>query len=63
MIHYADAMPNTNTSDYLSEKLHQSYPSLAAIFSEVSGTTIENFVMAHKIERVKELLLYDEFTS
>jgi len=62
MIHLPNGMPNTNTSDYLSEKLEQSYPPLAAAFSEVTGTTIENFVIAHKIERVKELLLYDELT-
>ena len=62
MVHYSDSIGETNISDLLSEKLNQSYPPLSAMFSEVTGTTIENFVIAHKIERVKELLLYDELT-
>lgn len=60
MVHYADEPPKTNFSDYLSEKLNYDYTYLANIFSEVTGTTIEKFIIAHKIERVKELLLYDE---
>jgi AraC-like DNA-binding protein len=49
-----------NLSVYLSEKLNHSYSFLANLFSEVNGTTIENFFMAHRIERIKELLMYDE---
>jgi len=60
MVHYADELPKTNFSDYLSEKLNYDYTYLSNIFSEVTGTTIEKFIIAHKIERVKELLLYDE---
>jgi len=60
MVHYADDPPKTNFSDYLSVKLDYDYTYLANIFSEVTGTTIEKFIIAHKIERVKELLLYDE---
>ena len=60
MVHYADDPPKTNFSAYLSEKLDYDYTYLANIFSEVTGTTIEKFIIAHKIERVKELLLYDE---
>ena len=60
MVHYNDEVPKTNFSDYLSEKLNYDYTYLANIFSEVTGTTIEKFIIAHKIERVKELLLYDE---
>lgn len=60
MVHYSDEVPKTNFSDYLSEKLHYDYTYLSNIFSEVTGTTIEKFIIAHKIERVKELLLYDE---
>ena len=60
MIHYADERPKTNFSDYLSEKLDYDYTYLANLFSEVKGQTIEHFIIAHKIERVKELLLYDE---
>ena len=60
MIHYADELPKTNFSVYLADKLKYDYTYLANLFSEVTGTTIEHFIIAHKIERVKELLLYDE---
>jgi AraC-like DNA-binding protein len=60
MVHYADEPLKTNFSDYLTEKLHYDYTYLSNIFSEVTGITIEHFLIAHKIERVKELLLYDE---
>jgi AraC-like DNA-binding protein len=60
MVHYADELPKTKNSDYISEKLDHEYTYLANIFSETAGTTIEQFIIAHKIERVKELLLYDE---
>jgi AraC-like DNA-binding protein len=62
MVHYADEPPRTNFSDYLSGKLHYDYTYLSNIFSEVTGITIEHFIISHKIERVKELLLYDELT-
>jgi AraC-like DNA-binding protein len=60
MVHYSDELPKTNFSDYLSEKLDYDYTYLANLFSEVQGTTIEKFIIAHKIERVKELIIYDE---
>lgn len=60
MVHYADEMPKVNFSVYISEKLNYDYTYLANIFSEVKGITIEHYIIAHKIERVKELLLYDE---
>ena len=60
MIHYADELPKVNYSDYISEKLHYDYTYLANIFSEVKGITIQQFIIIHKIEKVKELLLYDE---
>jgi AraC-like DNA-binding protein len=60
MVHYTDDVPRVNFSDYLSEKLNYDYTYLANLFSEVTGITIEHFIIAHKIERVKELLLYDE---
>ena len=62
MVHYEDELPKTNFSDYLSEKLNYDYTYLANIFSEVTGITIGHFIIVHKIERVKELLLYDELT-
>lgn len=60
MVHYAEERPKTNFSDYLSENLQYDYTYLANLFSEVTGTTIEHFIIAHKIERVKELIVYDE---
>lgn len=60
MVHYTDELPKVNYSDYISEKLGLDYTYLSKIFSEVKGITIEHFIIAHKIERVKELLLYDE---
>jgi AraC-like DNA-binding protein len=59
-VHYTDEQIKTNLSDFLSEKLNYDYTYLANLFSEVKGTTIEKFYLSHKIERVKELLVYDE---
>ena len=60
MIHYSDDVPKTNYSKYIGEKLNYDYTYLSNIFSEVKGITIQQFIIIHKIERVKELLLYDE---
>jgi AraC-like DNA-binding protein len=62
MIHYADEMPRINYSEYISEKLGCDYTYLSSIFSEVKGITIQQYVIFHKIERAKELLIYDELT-
>lgn len=64
LIHYSDNDEELkiNFSDYLSEKLQYNYTYLANLFSEVQGTTIEHYIIYHKIERVKELLVYDELT-
>jgi AraC-like DNA-binding protein len=64
LIHYSDEEQelNINFSDYLSEKLQYNYTYLANLFSEVQGTTIEHYIIYQKIERVKELLVYDELT-
>jgi AraC-like DNA-binding protein len=60
LVHYSDEQIKVNLSDYLSEKLSHDYTYLANLFSEVQGTTIEKFFIAHKIEKAKELLVYDE---
>jgi len=60
MIHYSDEVPKVNFSDYLSQKLDHNYSMLSNLFSEVKGMTIEQFIILHKIERVKELIIYDE---
>ena len=60
MVHYREDLLKVNFSDYLSEKLNYDYTYLANLFSEIQGTTIEKFIIAHKIEKVKELIIYDE---
>ncbi len=60
MIHHAEEAPKTNYSDYISEKLNYDYTYLSNLFSEVKGITIQQFIIINKIERAKELLLYDE---
>jgi len=60
MVHYADEQLKVNFSEHLSQKLQLDYTYLANLFSEVKGVTIEQFIIAHRIERVKELMLYDE---
>lgn len=60
MVHYPDEVIKTNFSDYLSEKLNHDYTYLANLFSEVQGTTIEKFIINHKVERIKELIIYGE---
>ena len=62
MVHHSEELPRVKNSDYIEEKLHHDYTYLANIFSEVTGTTIERFIIAHKIERVKELLVYNELS-
>lgn len=60
LIHYSDEELKINFSDHLSEKLKYDYTYLANLFSEVHGTTIEQFIISHKVERIKELIIYDE---
>lgn len=60
MVHYSDELPKMNYSDYISSKLDYDYTYLSNLFTEVKGMTIQQFIIIHKIERAKELLLYDE---
>jgi len=62
MIHYADELPEVNYSVYISQKLNLNYTYLANLFAEVKGITIEQFIIVHKIEKVKELIIYNELT-
>lgn len=62
LVHQQDNNLKINLSDYLTSHLHHDYHYLSTLFSEVEGTTIEKFHIAQKIERVKELLVYDEMT-
>jgi YesN/AraC family two-component response regulator len=60
LVHYNEDQIKTNLSDYLAEKLNHNYTYLSNLFSEIKGTTIEKYYLSNKIERVKELLVYDE---
>lgn len=60
MVHYSDELPTVMYSEYISKKLGYDYTYLANTFSEVKGTTIQQFIIVNKIERVKEMLLYEE---
>ncbi len=60
MIHHSEILPKTNYSEYLSVQLNYDYTYLSNIFAEVKGVTIQQFIIIHKIERIKELLLYNE---
>lgn len=62
LVHHQDNDIKTNLSELLSEKLHHDYSYLSNLFSEVEGTTIEKYFIAQKIEKVKELLVYDELS-
>lgn len=60
MVHHSDENIKVNFSNFLSEKMNHDYTYLANLFSEVQGTTIEHFIISHKIERIKELIIYGE---
>ena len=60
MVHHTDEMMKVNFSEFLSNKLNHDYTYLANLFSEVQGITIEQFIISHKIERIKELIIYGE---
>ena len=62
LVHYSDDQLNTKFSEYISNKLHHDYNYLSNLFSEIEGTTIEKYFIAQKIEKVKELLKYDELS-
>lgn len=60
MVHHTNGIIKVNFSDYLSEKLNHDYTYLSNMFSEVKGITIQQFIIIHKVEKIKELLIYDE---
>jgi AraC-like DNA-binding protein len=62
MVHHSDEDLKINFSEYLSEKLHHNYNYIANLFSEVQGVTIEHFIINHKVEKIKELMIYGELT-
>lgn len=61
MVHHTEEVIKVNFSEFLSDKLKYDYTYLANLFSEVQGTTIEQFIIFHKVERIKELIIYGEY--
>jgi len=62
MVHYSDDIPKVNLSDYLSKHLNYDYTYMAGLFSEVQGITLEKYLISYKIEKVKELIVYDQLS-
>lgn len=62
MVHYNGEPIKVNYSVYIESKLQKDYHYLSNLFSDVTGVTIEKYIISQKIERVKELLVYDEMT-
>jgi len=60
MVHHSDSQIKINFSDYLSERLKYDYTYMANVFSEEQGVSIEQFIISHKVERIKEYIIYDE---
>ncbi len=60
MVHYSEEALLINFSDYLSEKLQLDYTYMSNLFSEVQGTTIEQYIISNKVEKIKELIIYNE---
>ena len=62
LVHYSGEQPKTNFSEHISSQLHHDYNYLSNLFTEVEGTTIEQYFISQKIEKAKELLVYDELS-
>lgn len=62
LVHYEDNTSKLKLSEYLKEKCHYDYSFLSKLFSEVNGISIEKYYIAQKVERIKELLVYDELS-
>ncbi len=62
MIHHSSEFPKVNFSIYIADKIQQDYHKLALIFSKTKGITIEHFIILHKVEKIKELIIYDELS-
>jgi len=61
MVHVSEELPIVNYSTHISNKLEYDYTYLSNLFSEIKGMTIQQFIILHKVERIKELIIYDEF--
>lgn len=61
MIHVSEELPIVNYSKHISDKLNYDYTYLSNLFTEIKGITIQQFIILHKVEKIKELIIYDEF--
>lgn len=61
-VHHSSVPPNVNLSDLIADQLHYDYPYLSNLFTESEGITIEKYFIAQRIEKVKELLVYNELS-
>lgn len=61
-VHYTEERRQVNFSDLIADELHMDYNYLSTLFSSMEGTTIEKYIILQRIEKVKELLVYDELT-
>ena len=62
MVHYSDDFPKQSHSDYIAEKLNYNYQKMAMLFLEATGISVERYIISHKIEKIKELLIYEDLT-
>lgn len=62
LVHYTEGAPKQKHSDIIAKELHYDYPYLSNLFSEIEGITIEQYIIQQKVERIKELIVYDELT-
>lgn len=62
IVHNEDDSPKINFSDYLMKKLNYEYTYMASLFSEIQGITLEKYLIFYKIEKVKELIIYNELS-
>jgi len=62
LVHHSDCNLHTNLSEFITSQIPQDYNYLSNLFSEVEGTTIEKYFIAQRIEKVKELIVYDELS-
>lgn len=62
MVHYTHDLPKEKYSHYLSHKIGYDYTYISNVFSEINGVTIQQFIINHKVEKIKELMMYNEYS-
>ena len=62
IIHYTEELPKIDTASYISKKLNLNFKYLSTLFSHTTGITIEHYIITNKIERAKELMVYEDLS-